>query len=618
MHTRLANGYAARVTRRLLCCRSVAAQVAAGFEEWWIGPLGGVEVLSHGMAASASLDAGAAGADVAADGAPAPVVLAADWQVNPWVGRPWEIAHGTRGAGGGVSGGGGSIGGTDERLTVPAGAYQPTHLTGIALGWLRIQRRRSAAASEAQGGGSEQGQQRPWFLTVSYTPPHAPFIGPSGAGGTGAAVPLVARSSQQLAGNRQQGGRKETNDGEGTSDTGPGCCLFPGTDVTMAAGSMPGYFASVAAIDAEFGRLLAAVDHADAEGSGGGDGSGGGAGSTPPANAEEQAVASLAARPSASASTSSPLILSTREPSPLVVFTSDHGYLLGEHGLVGKGKLWEEAIRVPLLLRLPVTTMTTSTRGGAGGAPGGGAGAGGLSGGFGGEGGFPAVREVRAAFSLIDLAPTLLGLLLGGTGASASDSSRRDAGSSMADGTARSGAAASSFREAPSAAALLLPKADGADLSAGLRHGAGVSGRAAMAIDEERSVAVGCGVARRPALGCGVVSREWKLVQQFGLDDDASSATISGGFGDDDAGSGSTDGSTSAGGDDGSGGGGSADDAPVARPVAALVSAARAPVLFHLGIDPFEADGAREASQAPAAIRRAFEAARSWGQLRRK
>lgn len=37
----------------------------------------------------------------------------------------------------------------------------------------------------------------------------------------------------------------------------------------------------------------------------------------------------------------------------IVVFTSDHGYLWGEHGLVGKFNPYEESIRVPYVLRYP-------------------------------------------------------------------------------------------------------------------------------------------------------------------------------------------------------------------------------------------------------------------------
>ncbi|MDX1472494.1 MAG: sulfatase-like hydrolase/transferase, partial [Flavobacteriaceae bacterium] len=37
----------------------------------------------------------------------------------------------------------------------------------------------------------------------------------------------------------------------------------------------------------------------------------------------------------------------------LVVFTSDHGELLGDHGMSGKGKMYEGSTHIPLLMRLP-------------------------------------------------------------------------------------------------------------------------------------------------------------------------------------------------------------------------------------------------------------------------
>ncbi len=43
------------------------------------------------------------------------------------------------------------------------------------------------------------------------------------------------------------------------------------------------------------------------------------------------------------------------ERNTLVIFTSDHGEMLGEHGMTGKGVLYEGAVRVPLLMRLPGT-----------------------------------------------------------------------------------------------------------------------------------------------------------------------------------------------------------------------------------------------------------------------
>lgn len=40
----------------------------------------------------------------------------------------------------------------------------------------------------------------------------------------------------------------------------------------------------------------------------------------------------------------------------IVVFTSDHGEMLGSHGLAGAGEAYEEAVRVPLVIRYPRVT----------------------------------------------------------------------------------------------------------------------------------------------------------------------------------------------------------------------------------------------------------------------
>jgi arylsulfatase A-like enzyme len=45
-----------------------------------------------------------------------------------------------------------------------------------------------------------------------------------------------------------------------------------------------------------------------------------------------------------------------------VIFTSDNGYSFGEHQLVGKGHLYEESIRVPLLVRGPDVESSTTKR----------------------------------------------------------------------------------------------------------------------------------------------------------------------------------------------------------------------------------------------------------------
>lgn len=63
----------------------------------------------------------------------------------------------------------------------------------------------------------------------------------------------------------------------------------------------------------------------------------------------------------------------------IVVFTSEHGEMAGDHGMLGKTVLYEEAIRVPLLLRVPALGRQQ--------------------------------RRIPGNFSQIDLLPTLLELL---------------------------------------------------------------------------------------------------------------------------------------------------------------------------------------------------------------
>ena len=50
----------------------------------------------------------------------------------------------------------------------------------------------------------------------------------------------------------------------------------------------------------------------------------------------------------------------------LVIFTSDHGEMLGDHGMHGKGVFYEGSAHVPLLMRLPgvipATTVISDTR----------------------------------------------------------------------------------------------------------------------------------------------------------------------------------------------------------------------------------------------------------------
>ena len=63
----------------------------------------------------------------------------------------------------------------------------------------------------------------------------------------------------------------------------------------------------------------------------------------------------------------------------IVIFTSDHGELMGDHGILGKTLMYEESIKVPLLLRAPMLDAQP--------------------------------RRIGGQFSHIDLVPTLLDLL---------------------------------------------------------------------------------------------------------------------------------------------------------------------------------------------------------------
>ncbi|MCP5110865.1 MAG: sulfatase-like hydrolase/transferase, partial [bacterium] len=45
----------------------------------------------------------------------------------------------------------------------------------------------------------------------------------------------------------------------------------------------------------------------------------------------------------------------------IIVYTSDHGEQMGSHGLVGKGVMFEESVRVPLLLHVPFRHHTHFT-----------------------------------------------------------------------------------------------------------------------------------------------------------------------------------------------------------------------------------------------------------------
>jgi arylsulfatase A-like enzyme len=46
----------------------------------------------------------------------------------------------------------------------------------------------------------------------------------------------------------------------------------------------------------------------------------------------------------------------------LVIFTADHGEMMGAHGYLTKGRFYEESVRVPLVLRWPGTSKPAAAR----------------------------------------------------------------------------------------------------------------------------------------------------------------------------------------------------------------------------------------------------------------
>jgi arylsulfatase A-like enzyme len=188
---------------------------------------------------------------------------------------------------------------TDARTLIDFAGYEPRVHTDLAIEFLERQRGQEAEAA------------RPFFLTVSYNPPHDPYD----------SVPESLRSY---------------------ADVEP--TVPPNTPGTAEQRELQRlYWSAITAVDAELGRVVAALDRLDLR------------------------------------------------RNTIIVVTSDHGDLLGAHGLRAKQSPYAEAVRVPLVITGP---------------------------------GIPASRP-DGLFGLVDLAPTLLGLAglppIGGYGRDLSD-----------------------------------------------------------------------------------------------------------------------------------------------------------------------------------------------------
>lgn len=160
---------------------------------------------------------------------------------------------------------------TGERLTIPG--YQPTRMTDQALEFINKQK----------------GGEKPWFLVLSWNPPHPPFDPPAED------RDLYPESSLKLRPNVRfpTPADKITNP-------------YPQlASLDTLRQAEQGYYGAISAVDKEFARLLKALD--------------------------DNGMAD----------------------NTLVVYTSDHGEMMGSHGHMAKQMPHEESCRVPFFVRLP-------------------------------------------------------------------------------------------------------------------------------------------------------------------------------------------------------------------------------------------------------------------------
>jgi arylsulfatase A-like enzyme len=160
----------------------------------------------------------------------------------------------------------------------------------------------------------QQSKEKPWFLVVSYNPPHPPYNPPE-------------HELEQYSMNSLKFQPNVHTQPAGPDTTGTAHYLESEKGIREA---MQGYYGAITGVDEQFGRLLKAL--------------------------EENGQAE----------------------DTIVVYTSDHGDMMGSHGRMGKQVPFEESVRVPFLIRYPGVTR----KGGAS----------------------------DALFSAVDIYPTLCGL----------------------------------------------------------------------------------------------------------------------------------------------------------------------------------------------------------------
>ena len=191
-------------------------------------------------------------------------------------------------------------GGPVERAPVDDAAYYPGETADRAIARLHAQAADRGAA--------------PLFLGVGFCNTHLPWLAPErywrrhdaadfGAG-AGYDTPRPAPLAQELAvaGNEPFPYYRQ-------SDHIPGARAAWQPTTPQARELRHGHYAAVSYLDAQVGRILAALDDTGLAG------------------------------------------------NTVVVFTTDHGFALGEHRHWGKGMPWEPDLRVPLLVRTPYARL---------------------------------------------------------------------------------------------------------------------------------------------------------------------------------------------------------------------------------------------------------------------
>ena len=140
----------------------------------------------------------------------------------------------------------------------------------------------------------EKNRAKPFFIAVGFFRPHAPYVAPKKYFDL---YPL-----EQIQMPIEPEGHKKLVPAIAIA---PGARPFLGASVDDARRAKQAYYASISFVDAQIGRVLDALDR-----------------------------------------------LGLRD-NTIVVFWSDHGYHVGEHGLWLKTTLFEEAARVPLIVAAP-------------------------------------------------------------------------------------------------------------------------------------------------------------------------------------------------------------------------------------------------------------------------